>query len=205
MYRPSLSLIIVQGHGITGNLAQSILTPHANEVVELLLPGFTKGKLGNAASWADRIKKQPQYQWTKILHYINPKDTPPTYCGYDKQRDCPGECISTGIMNLTQVLENNWRDAVKDIKEGKITYLSRYSAERNFKPVKEGSKKHKKNGTDAFSFSEKITENGLSKKPGNPPQERLTVVQEALMLVVHAIGDVHQPLHGMHFCIAIYR
>jgi len=180
-----------QGHGISGNLAQFKLTPIALKMVQTLLPGFTKGKLGNAASWADKVKRKPEYAWAKGLHYINPEDTPPTYCGYDKQRDCPKDCIGTGITNLTNMLNANWRAAVQDIDQGRIKYVDRFAAEQKLGRAKEPSKeRHDYTEFEIFSEKQSIETRSSS------ALERLTGVQETLMFLIHAIGDIHQPLHA---------
>lgn len=181
-----------QGHGMTGNLAQYNLTQTARKAVESLLPDFTKGQLGNAASWADKVKRRPQYAWTKILHYINPKDTPPSYCGYEKARDCPGTCISTGIMNLTESLNAGWKQVVADLESGRIDASAKVEQEQLLVSAMQQYKQVDQDDSKLKQTRSRL----LSSDSEREALDQLTTVQENLMFLVHAIGDIHQPLHA---------
>lgn len=95
------------GHEITAQIAQSLLTPTAFEAVRDLLPSYYNGSLSRIASWADVIKRRPEYRFSGHLHYVNPADDPPSFCRYiDGQEDCPNdECVVGAIRNYTQRLD----------------------------------------------------------------------------------------------------
>lgn len=59
--------------------------------------------LTRIASWADEIKRRPEYRFTSSLHYVNPKDDEPHMCRFDYQMDCPeGRCIVGAIFNYSK-------------------------------------------------------------------------------------------------------
>ncbi|CAI2164902.1 20191_t:CDS:2 [Funneliformis geosporum] len=69
------------GHEITAVIAQRFLTPEARKNVQLLLPKEAKGDLSFIASWADRVKYTPEYNFTSRMHFFTPRnDKPPNQC-----------------------------------------------------------------------------------------------------------------------------
>jgi hypothetical protein len=103
-----LSLNTVQGFGFTGHsavaeVAQSVLTPAAQLIVNQLIPEVN-GQLSAIASWPDEIRPIAAYEWVKPLHYV---DTPPWVCHYNRSRDCFDPvfgwnyCIDTAIHNYS--------------------------------------------------------------------------------------------------------
>lgn len=98
-----------RGHELTGAVAQFLLTPYALNQSQQLLDNVALSKV---APWADSIKRLPQYQWTKTLHYIDPHDNPPQYCEYVPSRDTPATgSVGTAIMNMTTILGQWHKDA----------------------------------------------------------------------------------------------
>eukprot|EP00842_Homolaphlyctis_polyrhiza_P000838 jgi/Hompol1/1755/HPOL_000011-RA len=95
------------GHWLSGRVASAFLSNDAAELVYQLLKDDSES-LADAASWADEIKSDHRYDWSKQLHYINPVgDHPPEVCSYNpsSQADCPGDkCIVGAIMNYTSRL-----------------------------------------------------------------------------------------------------
>ena len=93
------------GHSLTGSIAQQLLSPAAKTMVSTLLPEF-HGDLSRAATWADEIKSDRSYDWSKPLHYVNPaNDNPPDTCSYLGEIDCPhGICVVNAIRNYTALL-----------------------------------------------------------------------------------------------------
>lgn len=73
--------------------------------VEDLLRGQS---LKDVATWADEIKRRPEYRFTSRLHYVNPEDDEPARCGYEYKRDCPNgnQCIIGALFNYTRRIEN---------------------------------------------------------------------------------------------------
>ena len=63
--------------------------------------------LSQVSIWADKIKKRPEYQWTKKLHYIDILE-----CNTTIDRDiiakyCSGNCITSAILSNVHYLHKN--------------------------------------------------------------------------------------------------
>ena len=97
------------GHGLVARLAQSQLTPIANNWVQEFIPNDLNGDLSRIASWPDLLlyaNTNPldynQWQWSRELHYIN---TPDWNCTYSAARDCVRErCIEGALKNYSSRL-----------------------------------------------------------------------------------------------------
>ncbi|MFI2809982.1 MULTISPECIES: S1/P1 nuclease [Microbulbifer] len=119
------------GHRVTGEIAWRLLDSSVQEPVQELLDVKGEGSLAEAATWADRIRGDGQYDWAAPLHYIS---LPRHWPGYQPGRDCPEQgCILEAIAKFRQILAD----------------------------------------------------------PDAPQRERA----EALLFIVHFVGDLHQPLH----------
>lgn len=117
------------GHAIVAQIAWDELSPEARGEIRTLLGD---SGLAEVASWADMVRREPNYEWSAPLHYVN---MPADADAYIHSRDCPEQgCVVSAIDHFSKIL-----------------------AERN-----------------------------------NSPQDR----GEALMFIVHFVGDIHQPLHG---------
>lgn len=117
------------GHAIVAEIAWRELSDEAKEEIKSLLG---RSSLAEVSSWADMVRREPDYQWSAPLHYVN---MAADASRYDHERDCPDEgCVVSAIDRFAGVLKDRSRS----------------------------------------------------------PQER----GEALMFVVHFVGDLHQPLHG---------
>ncbi len=99
-----------EGHEIVATIAQVYLHPTALDgVCRLLNPNSTAlppCHLANVATWADDIKNQPRYKYSKLLHYINAVDDyPPSTCVFPGPRgwNSPFNVLS-GIRNTTNIL-----------------------------------------------------------------------------------------------------
>jgi len=95
------------GHITVATIAQGLLNEHATEAVLKLLPD-NQGQLAQIANWADEVKDEPGYEWSKPLHFIN---TPDWACDYDRSRDCIYEdvkdfCVDTAIQNYTKRVQD---------------------------------------------------------------------------------------------------
>lgn len=91
------------GHAVAANIAQTLLTDKALTLSALLLnQTIDTLSLSSVASWADDVKNQPQYVFTKPLHYVNqPTQTVISQCHYDRVRDCSTGCVDSAIQNYT--------------------------------------------------------------------------------------------------------
>ena len=120
------------GHRVTGEIAWQFLEKDSRKQVAELLHSAGEPSLAEAATWADRIRSNENYNWAAPLHYIN---LPEHWDGYRASQDCPpAGCILKAIEHFRTVL-------------GDAT----------------------------------ATENARA---------------EALLFIVHFVGDLHQPLHA---------
>ena len=73
--------IYLKVHYIIGNTVQEILTFNGFKIMSDLMAPFDN--LGNLSVYADTIKRNPKYFYTRPLHYYNtgsPADNPPESC-----------------------------------------------------------------------------------------------------------------------------
>lgn len=150
-----------EGHTITGRVAQHFISEKTLDYLKYtLFPPYNDGDLGRIATWADEIKGRRGYN-RKIssLHYVDPKDSPPTECSYIPLRDCPtGWCLPQALRNVTLSLQGNI-------------------------------------GSYLFSKNDKLLPEWTFSEPDTP--RKLGGLEEtvAIQLLVHFMGDIHQPLH----------
>ena len=91
------------GHETVANIAQTLLTPQATNLVQTILPANTN--MSAVANWADEIRTLKGWQWTEPLHFIN---TPAWNCSYIPLRDCFNDqhqfpyCVDGAIHNYTK-------------------------------------------------------------------------------------------------------
>ena len=122
------------GHAVIATIAQSMLSPAAEQGVNLLLNGES---MASVSSWADEITHEDEWRWTTPLHFTNVRDTECykgkgegySNCTFDFARDCvdldganPGFCNAGAVANFTRQLAagvsaglsgNTTRDALK--------------------------------------------------------------------------------------------
>ncbi|KAJ3694425.1 hypothetical protein LUZ60_009905 [Juncus effusus] len=95
----------VDGHLMTCQIAQGLLTKTATDAINNLLPDYANNDLSSLCSWPDHVKFR--YKWSSPLHYI---DTPDNLCNYNYNRDCKdeneeiGRCVAGAITNYTNQL-----------------------------------------------------------------------------------------------------
>ncbi|KAF9360609.1 hypothetical protein BGX26_008594 [Mortierella sp. AD094] len=90
------------GHTLTGQIAQQYLTPTTASLVSTILPDY-QGLLGDASTWADKIKFLSQYSWATPLHFFDPKnDNPPEHC--EAQYVYGGQDSVNALFNMTSQL-----------------------------------------------------------------------------------------------------
>lgn len=92
-----------EGHRIVGDVAWRHLTPAAQRAAAELLAGDDR-TLAYAATWADRLRDDPAWDWAKPYHYIN---APDGEASLDLARDCPPRgCVVRGIEENLAVLSD---------------------------------------------------------------------------------------------------
>lgn len=81
-------------------IAESYLTPKTKAAVAELLGKQTPC---DVATWADYIRTQPGYEWSKVLHGASvPKDN----SKFDMDRDCKKGCAVSAILRFTDTLKD---------------------------------------------------------------------------------------------------
>ncbi|KAI7738425.1 hypothetical protein M8C21_015655 [Ambrosia artemisiifolia] len=98
-----------EGHVMTCQIAQELLSPDAAHAVRMLLPDYVNGNLSALCVWPDQIRHWYRYRWTSPLHFI---DTPDDACSFDYSRDCHDThggkdmCVAGAIKNFTSQLSH---------------------------------------------------------------------------------------------------
>ncbi|WP_346840000.1 S1/P1 nuclease [Microbulbifer sp. SAOS-129_SWC] len=90
------------GHRVVGEIAWRYLHEDTRNTVTELLHSAGEPSLAEAATWADRIRSNPDYDWAAPLHYVS---LPQQWHGYRAARDCPpAGCILEAIDHFSAVL-----------------------------------------------------------------------------------------------------
>ncbi|KAH8886721.1 S1/P1 nuclease [Thozetella sp. PMI_491] len=102
------------GHISVAYLASNFVSNETAAYFQGLLRNDTEHYLAGVATWADSIRYTKWGHFTGVFHFIDAKDTPPTDCNVDFERDCKEEgCVVSAIQNYTaQILDSNlpeWR------------------------------------------------------------------------------------------------
>ena len=84
------------------SVASKFVLPSTARKISAILKG---SELSQVASWADEVKRRPEYRFTSVLHYVNPIDNEPAQCSFKYKSDCPsGACVVGAIFNYTERL-----------------------------------------------------------------------------------------------------
>jgi hypothetical protein len=175
------------GHQYVGNLAWPLLNPNARHHVQLLLgPGVT---LGQAAVWPDCVRSV--------------SGSPSAGYHYHSDNYTPGVCSVFGnspaeVQRMTDYASRNWTNCSYS---GHLTKcnLSYHFADVNVHEHSDYQASYF--GTEPYDVVHAIeaAEVVLRCKSGAtclaPSPFNITDKREALLMLAHFIGDVHQPLH----------
>ena len=108
LYAVGVSGFNAEIHRMVAGVAAHFINGETVKYVESHLPKpdgihlpHADAALIDVASWADRVKLDPGYAWSRDLHFVG---TPYRACAaYDEARDCDrGRCVVTAIANYTQ-------------------------------------------------------------------------------------------------------
>jgi hypothetical protein len=102
------------GHITVAYIASHFVNNQTTSYFQQLLRDDSEDYLADVATWADSIRYTKWGRFTKNFHFIDAKDSPPTYCGVDFERDCKEDgCVVSSIQNYTlQLLDPSlpaWR------------------------------------------------------------------------------------------------
>jgi hypothetical protein len=134
------------GHFIIARIAESYLTPKTKTAVSDLLDGKS---LCDAATWADRVRKQPEYAWSDSQHGVTIRGKADSV---DLKRDCPNGCAVSAILKLTDTLERN--AASRKEREESLKFLVHFVSDLH-QPIHVVSPERHKNVNDNLTFFSK--------------------------------------------------
>ena len=91
------------GHISVAYIASNFVSTDTTFFLQDLLRNDTQDYLAGVATWADSFRYSKWGRWTAGFHFIDAKDSPPTYCGIDYERDCKKEagCVVSALHNYT--------------------------------------------------------------------------------------------------------
>ncbi|KAI1466514.1 S1/P1 nuclease [Daldinia caldariorum] len=93
------------GHITVAYIATNLVKDDTTAFFQHILQNDTEHYLAGVATWADSIRYTKWGRFSKNFHFIDAKDTPPTYCGVDFERDCKEDgCVVSSIQNYTSQL-----------------------------------------------------------------------------------------------------
>ena len=103
------------GHEIVATIAQIYLHPTAlANVCDILYPGSVASgawppcHISRVATWADQVRRQPQYRYTASMHYVGALDDHPgDTCVFPGERGWAGKKdvnVLGAVRNMTNVL-----------------------------------------------------------------------------------------------------
>lgn len=114
------------GHEMVATIAQLHLHPDVLPILcDILGPPEKSANLeddlpchlSSVASWADTVKRRPEYRYTSVMHYVNARDDhPPDACAFPGENGWMGRGgahILGAIQNVTNVL-GTYVDLIRD-------------------------------------------------------------------------------------------
>lgn len=76
------------------------MQPETKTFFQALLNDSTASYLASVASWADTYRYTKAGAFSEPYHFIDAKDSPPTSCSVDFDRDCKAiGCVISAITN----------------------------------------------------------------------------------------------------------
>jgi hypothetical protein len=104
------------GHRIIAEIAERYLQPGTRAAIRELLGDES---LADASNWADRVRDNPAYDWSKPMHHIN---VPRPANKVDLSRDCNNDgCVIAAITRYAGVLRD--RKAPRDQRIEALKFL----------------------------------------------------------------------------------
>lgn len=191
-----------EGHEILANIAYQQLSTSTQTILQnILFPNDSYHKdddpfsspLAAVANWADTIRFTKEYAWTTPLHYVNIHD-----------KWIPGGCP---CPNSTMD-KNRFRKVEEQIFENK---KGKFSKDCTFVYERDCPKDHcavgailqfsKESSNPSSLWSDQVLSSSSFLRSSSSISNNLSTgiynftQREALMLLIHIVGDIHQPLH----------
>jgi hypothetical protein len=79
------------------------VSPSTTSYLQTLLGNDTGDYLAGVATWADSVRYTKWGRFSADFHFIDAKDSPPSYCGVEFDRDCKKDrgCVVSALQNYT--------------------------------------------------------------------------------------------------------
>jgi S1/P1 Nuclease len=182
LYPAAASAWGYQGHRVVGSIAEELLNPNAKQQVKQLLG--PQLDLGKVAPWADCVRSVVRHDNGTFQYVVNPEhleyEVPCTPFRSDEERAA-----------LVDYATRNWANCPARPRSGCHTIyhfenvaIQRGRYDRNFE------------GTDERDLVAAVGA-AVAVLAGRPPSPLFSInsKREALFLLAHFVGDLHQPLH----------
>lgn len=96
-------------HEYLGKLTDNYLQKFEPSIYNKVIKLFDGESIESVSPWADRVKRNKEYNWTKELHYIDILE-----CGKDRYNKsliykyCENSCIVTALQDFTNSIKHNF-------------------------------------------------------------------------------------------------
>lgn len=109
-------------HNYLGNILENYLEKNDTNMF-YNVKGILLEPLGNASIWADKVKFQKDYAWTRQLHYIDILECNKEKSISDIRVDhyCEHKCITSALQNFTFLLKYQLKNNDADILNNTIS------------------------------------------------------------------------------------
>lgn len=106
------------GHQIIAQIAQTRLSSTAQKRITDILGG---SNMSSVATWADSVRKTPEWSWSAPLHFIN---VPDGDCSFSYTRDCKKDfCVAGAILNFTKQMTSSMMNSTDSDIDNEMTTL----------------------------------------------------------------------------------
>lgn len=96
-------------HGHLGKLTDTYLIKYEPEIYNKINNLFDGQSIESISSWADKVKRQKQYAWTKDLHFIDILECHRERYNKDViDKYCENHCIISALLDFTNSIKYNF-------------------------------------------------------------------------------------------------
>ena len=95
-------------HKFLGNIYEKYLIEKNVNMYNLIKSDINISSFGNASIWADQIKFNNNYKWSRDLHYIDINECKTKIDINDVNKYCKNNCLINGILNMTNDLRDSY-------------------------------------------------------------------------------------------------
>lgn len=95
-------------HSYLGRLTDGYLTHNEPELYSKVISLLNGQTIETVSSWADKIKRNKKYSWTKNLHYIDILECRKNYDKNVIDKYCNNSCIVSALQDFTNSIKYNF-------------------------------------------------------------------------------------------------